>query len=90
MIGRKYMDKKELQERLDFRQSALKEARTAYIALLSGQVQSYEIGSRSLTKLDLARLKKEIEALEMEVDELAAKLRGGARRRALGVVPRDW
>lgn len=81
---------KELQERIDFRKTALTAAREAYTALLSGQVQSYTIGSRELTRLDLEKLKKEIDGLEKEIDELTAKISGGARRRALGVVPRDW
>lgn len=83
-------NKKELQERINFRRSALKAAREAYTALLSGQVQSYAIGSRNLTRLDLEKLKNEIDGLEKEIDELEAQLNGGARRRALGIVPRDW
>lgn len=81
---------KELQERIDFRKSALTAARTAYTALLSGQVQSYTIGSRNLTRLDLEKLKNEIDALEKEIDELTATLNGKPRRRAMGIVPRDW
>lgn len=83
-------DKKELQERITFRREALKAAREAYTALLSGQVQSYAIGSRNLTRLDLEKLKKEIDALEKELDELAALQSGQSRRKAVGVVPRDW
>lgn len=82
--------KKEIQERIDFRKSALTAARQAYTALLSGQVQSYAIGSRNLTRLDLEKLKKEIDALEKEIDELTALLSGKSRRRAVGVVPHDW
>ena len=82
--------KEELQKRLDFRRTSLEAAQAAYIALLSGQVQSYAIGSRNLTRLDLEKLKKEIDALEKEIDELTAKLSGKSRRRALGVVPCDW
>lgn len=82
--------KEELRERLDFRKNALKAAREAYVALLAGQVQSYSIGSRNLTKLDLPKLKEEITTLEKEVDGLEAVLAGGKRRKAVGVVPRDW
>jgi hypothetical protein len=82
--------KTELRERLEFRRAALNAAREAYVALLSGQVQSYTIGSRNLTRLDLAKLKAEIDGLEKEIDELTAALDGGRRRRAVGVVPRDW
>lgn len=80
----------ELQARLEFRRAALDEARAAYLALLRGQVQSYTIGSRNLTKFDLDELKKTISGLEKEVDELETVLAGGKRRRAVGVIPRDW
>lgn len=83
-------DVKELQERFSFRKTALTAARQAYTALLSGQVQSYAIGSRNLTRLDLEKLKKEINALEKEIDELDALISGKTRRRAVGVVPHDW
>lgn len=83
-------DKKELQVRLDFRRQALNAAREAYVALLSGRVQSYAIGSRNLTRLDLEKLKKEIDGLEKEIDALIAEMNGGKRRKAVGVVPRDW
>ena len=82
--------KADIHERLEFRRKSLKAAQDAYVALLSGQVQSYAIGSRNLTRLDLEKLKAEINALEKEVDELTALLNGGKRRRAVGVVPRDW
>lgn len=83
-------DIQELRERRDFRKTALTEARKAYTALLSGQVQSYTIGSRNLTRLDLGKLKEEINTLEKEIDELDAALNGKPRRRAVGVVPHDW
>lgn len=84
------MDRTELKARLEFRKSALKAARAAYLALLEGQVQSYAIGSRNLTKFDLPKLKEEISELEKEVDELEAALSGKKRRRAVGVIARDW
>ena len=83
-------DKNEMQERIAFRREALTAARKAYTALLSGQVQSYAIGSRNLTRLDLEKLKKEIDTLEKEIDELTAALSGKSRRKAVGIVPRDW
>ena len=82
--------KQELQERIDFRKAALSAARVAYTTLLSGQVQSYAIGSRNLTRLDLGQLKKEIDELEKEIDQLTAKISGRSQRKAVGVVPRDW
>lgn len=84
------MDKAELKERLEFRQAALKEARNAYLALLTGQVQSYAIGSRNLTKFDLTELAETVRKLEKEVDELKSVLNGGGKRKAVGVVLRDW
>lgn len=80
----------ELQARLEFRRAALDEARAAYLALLRGQVQSYTIGSRNLTKFDLDELRNTVNKLEKEVDELETVLAGGKRRRAVGVIPRDW
>ena len=76
--------------RLDVRKKALEAANAAYIALLSGQAQSYTIGSRSLTRLDLSKLEETISKLEKEIDELEAVLRGGKRRKAVGAIPRDW
>ena len=80
----------ELQSRLEFKRAALTSARTAYLALLNGQVKSYAIGSRNLTKFDLPQLEDTIAKLEKEIDGLEAQLRGGGRRKAVGVVPRDW
>ena len=82
--------RKELEARLEFRRAALDEARSAYLALLNGQAQSYTIGSRTMTKLNLNELKKTITDLEKEVDGLEAVLSGGSRRRAVGIIPRDW
>ena len=82
--------KQDIQERLTFRRTALTAAREAYTALLTGQVQSYAIGSRNLTRLDLEKLKNEIDQLEKEIDELTALLSGKTRRKAVGIVPRDW
>ncbi len=77
-------------KRLEVRRTALDATEKAYIALLTGQVQSYAIGSRNLTRLNLSELKETISTLEKEIDELEAVLRGGSRRKAVGVVPRDW
>ena len=80
-----------LKIRLENRQKALDEAWKAYHALLSGQVQSYSIGSRSLTRFDIGDLREMIAELEKEIDGLEAALQnGGKRRKAIGVIPRDW
>ena len=84
------VNKAELEARLKFHTAAKEAAQTAYIALLNGRVQSYSIGSRNLTKLDLGRLRDEIIYHQKEIDGLTAEINGQKRRRAVGIVPRDW
>lgn len=76
--------------RLANRQKALAAAWAAYTALLEGRVKSYTIGTRNLTRLDLPALWEMITTLEKEVDELEEAIQGKKRRRAVGVIPRDW
>jgi len=83
-------DRTELQARRAFRQAALEQLRTAYLALIQGGVKSYMIDDRQLTRFDLPELKKEIEDLEAEIDALDALLNGARPRKAFGVLPRDW
>lgn len=82
--------KETIRLRLETKKKALEAANEAYVALLSGQVQSYTIGSRNLTRLNLPDLEETIAKLEKEIDALEEVLRGGKRRKAVGVVPRDW
>lgn len=83
--------KEAIRLRLETKKKALEAANAAYIALLSGQVKSYAIGSRNLTRFDLPQIEATIARLEKEIDELeAALLNGGKRRKAVGVIPRDW
>ena len=78
-------------EKLEFDYAILGLLREAYKALITGQVQSYTIGSRSLTRLNLPDLKNEIREIETEIDSLEEQLRsGGKTRKAVGVVPRDF
>lgn len=80
-----------LKVRLENRRKALDSAWAAYTALLDGQVKQYSIGSRSLTKFDLPQLEETIANLEKEIDVLEAQIQnGGRRRKAVGVIPRDW
>ena len=80
-------DKVEIRARLEFRRTALREA---YLSLLDGGVKSYSIANRQLTRLDLPDLKKAIEDMEKEIDELEALLQGRKSRRAFAVIPTDW
>lgn len=60
--------------------------------MLSGGVQSYGIGSRSLARYntDLSIIRTAIKELKQEISELEAELVGRKPRKAVGVVPRDW
>lgn len=80
----------DLEIRLNFHKTAAEKLRAAYIALVDGGVQSYSIGSRSLTRLDISKIMSEIKSHEDAADELELLLKGGKRRKAVGVVPRDF
>ena len=79
-----------IESRLKTKKAQLDAANEAYTALLTGQVKAYTIGSRNLTKFDLPQLEDTIKKLENEVDSLEEQLRGGKKRKAVGVVPRDF
>ena len=83
-------DKVEIRARLEFRRAALTKLREAYIALLDGGVKSYSLENRSLTRFDLPDLKKAIEDMENEIDELEALLQGRKSRRVFCFIPTDW
>ncbi len=79
-----------LKLRLETKKVQLEQANNAYTALLTGGVKAYVIGSRNLTKLDLPQLEDTISKLEKEIDNLETEIAGGKRRKAVGVVLRDW
>lgn len=79
-----------LQKRLAFREKALEKLYDAYTALVDGGVKSYMIDDRKLTRFDLPALSEEIKTMESEIDDLTAELNGKKRRKAFGVIPRDW
>lgn len=56
--------------------------------MLSGGVQSYGVGSRNATRYntDLAEIRRAIKELENEISELSS----ATKRKAVGVIPRDW
>lgn len=85
-----YRTKAEMQVDLDFHKSAKEKLQAAYLAIAEGGVQQYTIGSRSLSKQDLTKIRQEIAEHNKAIDELTAAINGGARRRAFGVVIRDW
>ena len=75
---------------LEFHKIAKNKLQEAYISIAEGGVQSYSIGSRSLTKHDLQKIREEIAGHDKAIGELTAALNGKRRRKAVGVVPRDW
>lgn len=79
-----------IEKRLAFREKALEKLYEAYSALVDGGVKSYTIDDRQLTRFDLPALSEEIKQMESEIDELTAELKGSKRRKAFGVIPRDW
>ncbi len=81
---------KEMNDKRDFHIAALDALRSAYLAIAQGGVQSYTIGSRSLSKLDLPKLQEEIKGHEKTIAELDAALSGRKRIRAVGIIPRDY
>lgn len=59
--------------------------------LTESGVQSYTIGSRSVSRYQYSsNIKEQIEELETERDTLENLLNGCKPRKAVAVVPRDW
>lgn len=79
-----------IERKIEFRETTLDKLYEAYEALVTGGVKMYMIDDRQLTRLDLDKLAQEIRTLEEELDELEGELNSGKRRRAVGIVPRDW
>lgn len=55
-----------------------------------GGAQSYSLGTRSLTRGNLADIRAMIDSLEKDVNELEDRIKGKRPRKAFGVVPRDF
>ena len=58
--------------------------------MLTDGVQSYGVGSRSLTRYntDLAQIRDAINKLEEEIEELEGLLSGNKSRKCVGIIPR--
>ena len=84
------MDRATIQKRLEFWQSQLDKLMEAYTKLIEGEVKSYQIDDRRLTKFDIPSLRKAIDEAEKKVDMYEALLDGQRQRKAFGVLPRDW
>ena len=84
------MDRATIMKRKRYWEEQLGKLMDAYTALVSGGVKSYTIDDRTLTKFDIASLKRAINDAETKVDEYEALLSGMSPRRAFGILPRDW
>ena len=84
------MTRETIQERLNFWREQLGKLMDAYTKLIEGEVKSYQIDDRRLTKFDIPSLRKAIDEAEKKVDTYEALLEGQRPRKAFGVLPRDW
>lgn len=82
------MNKNDIQSKLKIAKDRLELYYQAERAVLSG-AQSYTIGSRNLTRADLAEIRKMITSLEDDVAKLESALAGYGSRRCVRVIPRD-
>lgn len=84
-------DRKKLETQLADKRNRLELYKAQEIKMLTGGVQSYSLGTRSVSRYttELANVQNAIKQLETEIAELDALLCGGSRRRAVGAVPRD-
>lgn len=82
----------ERRERVAKRLERLKEALDKYydaeITLIEGG-QQYSLGSRSLTRANLAEIRRAIVDLEKQIDRLTAELNGSSRNLQIAVIPID-
>jgi len=76
-----------ISERLAKAKERLSAYYEAELAVLSGQ--SYSIGSRTLTRANLAWIRTQIDSLENQVEELTSQSEGKGRRCAFRITPRD-
>ena len=84
------MDRARIQQRLEFWENQLDKLMEAYTRLIEGEVKSYQIDDRRLTKFDIPSLRKAIDEAEKKVDMYETLLNGQKPRKAFGVLPRDW
>lgn len=86
------MYKESIKQKIETKKARLSAYLDRETEMLTGGVQSYGIGSRNLTRYqtDLSNIRSAIKELEKEIEELEGQLSGRSRRKAVGVVPRDW
>lgn len=86
------MQTTQIKEKLDSAKKRLELYYKREAEMLDGGVQSYGLGTRSVTRYntDLTQIRSAISDLKKEIASLEAQLAGGKARKAVGVVPRDW
>jgi len=77
-----------LKKRIENTEKALDAYYEAEIAIVGG-AQSYSVGSRSLTRANLAEIRKNITALENLLANLESQLNGRGRNRMIKGIPID-
>ena len=82
------MNRERLQERYDRTKKVLDAYYEAELAIIGG-AQSYSVGSRSLTRANLAEIRTAIEEYENLLEKLESLLRGNGRNRMIKAVPLD-
>lgn len=84
--------KKKIEESISIKKSRLELYYKREEEMLDRGVQSYGQGSRNLSRYntDLATIRSAISTLEGEIENLEGLLEGKSKRKAVGVIIRDW
>lgn len=86
------MDKAQITKKIELKKQRLELYYKREAEMLDRGVQSYGMGTRNLARYntDLNSIQEEIRTLENEIENLEGMLNGKSRRKAVGVVIRDW
>lgn len=86
------MDKAQITKKIEVKKRRLGLYYKREAEMLDRGVQSYGMGTRNLARYntDLNAIQEEIRTLENEIENLEGMLDGKSRRKAVGVVIRDW
>jgi hypothetical protein len=74
--------------RLESLKSRLQMYLDAEIAILTG-AQSYKIGSRELSRVNMSHIREQIKYLEHEITKEESQAAGRGRNKTFGIIPRD-
>lgn len=90
--GEIIMNRKQLVARRAEYVSLRDAAQSRLLALLTTDVQKYDIGTQSVThyNLDITKLREMITYYDSKIAEIDAALSGGGARKVVAVVERDW